>query len=85
LHDIKLPPREAGETGLVSKLEAALGLVGLLAVAALAALLVSRQRELIRLRDQVREAMMLEAQQRPLLANIGTGGAGPQGEGPPAG
>ncbi len=85
LHDIKLPPREAGETGLVSKLEAALGLVGLLAVAALAALLVSRQRELIRLRDQVREAMMLEAQQRPLLANIGTGGAEPQGEGPPAG
>jgi hypothetical protein len=85
LHDIKLPPREVGENGLASKLEAALGFVGLVAVALLALLVVSRQRELIRLRAEVGQAMQLEAQQRPLLANVGASRPEPQAEGPPAG
>ena len=68
LGDLHLPPREVAATSLVSKLEAALGFVGLAAVALLALLVLSRRRELILLRDQVAQAMALEARQRPLLA-----------------
>jgi len=68
LGDLHLPPREVAVTSLVSKLEAALGFVGLAAVALLALLVLSRRRELILLRDQVAQAMALEARQRPLLA-----------------
>jgi polyisoprenyl-teichoic acid--peptidoglycan teichoic acid transferase len=68
LGSVKLPPREVDTTSLASKLEAALGFVGLAAVALLALLVLSRRRELILLRDQVAQAMALEARQRPLLA-----------------
>jgi polyisoprenyl-teichoic acid--peptidoglycan teichoic acid transferase len=65
---LKLPTRAVAATSLTSKIAAALGFVGLGAIALLAALLLSRQRELIRLREQVTQAMILEARQRPLLA-----------------
>ena len=68
LGNFKLPPREVATTSLASKLEAALGFVGLAAVALLALLVLSRRRELILLREQVAQAMALEARQRPLLA-----------------
>ena len=58
---IKLPPRAAAGTSSTDKLEAALGLFGLLAVACLAPFVLLRQRELIRLREQVSQAMALEA------------------------
>jgi LCP family protein required for cell wall assembly len=74
LSGLRLPPRELATTSLTSKLEAALGILGLLTVALLAPLVLSRQRELIRLREMVAQALALEAHQRPLLAT--TAGAG---------
>ena len=68
LRNFTLPPRATAETSLVAKLAAAFGFLGLGLVALLILLLVSRQRDLIRLRDQVARAIALEAQQRPLLA-----------------
>jgi len=68
LQDLKLPPRALAATSLTAKLTAALGLVGLAAVALLGLLVLSRQRELILLRGQIAEAMTLESRQRPLLA-----------------
>jgi LCP family protein required for cell wall assembly len=69
LRNVKLPPRDLATTSLASKLEAALGFLGLAAVAFLALLLLARRRELIVLREQVAHAMMLEARRRSLLAN----------------
>jgi hypothetical protein len=74
LRDLKLPPREIAATSLTSKLAAALGFVGLGAVFLLALIVLSRRRELILLREQIAQAMTLEARQRPLLAT--TAGAG---------
>jgi hypothetical protein len=68
LHGFALPPRELAATSLTAKLEAALGFVGLAAVAALTLLVLSRRRELVLLREQVAQAMALEARQRVLLA-----------------
>jgi LCP family protein required for cell wall assembly len=68
LRNFKLPPRVLATTSLTSKLAAALGFVGLAAVALLSLLVLARRRELIVLREQVARAMMLEARQRPLLA-----------------
>jgi polyisoprenyl-teichoic acid--peptidoglycan teichoic acid transferase len=68
LRNFKLPPRALAGTSLTSKLEAALGFVGLAAVALLALLVLARRRELIVLREQVAHALILEARQRPLLA-----------------
>ncbi|MGA2321797.1 MAG: LytR C-terminal domain-containing protein [Solirubrobacteraceae bacterium] len=81
LQDLKLPPRALVATSLTSKLAAALGLVGLAAVALLALLVLSRRRELILLREQIAQAMTLEARQRPLLA---TGASIPVPEPAPA-
>ncbi len=67
-HGFNLPPRELARTSLISKLAAALGFVSLALLSALAALLLSRRRELSLLREQIAQAMTLEARQRPLLA-----------------
>jgi hypothetical protein len=49
---------------MTAKLEAALGFLGLAAVALLALLLLFRRRELILLREQIAQALVLEARQR---------------------
>jgi len=58
---VVLPPRVLSTTSQTAKLEAALGLVGLAIVLCLALLVLWRQRELTRLREQVAQAMALEA------------------------
>jgi LCP family protein required for cell wall assembly len=59
---VKLPPRaNSTTTSQAEKLAAALGLLGLAAVACLTLFLLWRQRELMRLREQVAQAMALEA------------------------
>jgi polyisoprenyl-teichoic acid--peptidoglycan teichoic acid transferase len=63
-----LPPRTVTATSLTSKLAAALSFVGLAAVVLLALRVFFRRRELSVLREQVANAMALEARQRPLLA-----------------
>lgn len=68
LRGFKLPPRALAATSVTSKLEAALGILGLLAVALLALPVLSHRRELILLRERVAQALLLEARQRPLLA-----------------
>ncbi len=62
--DLKLPARALAATSTASKLEAALGFVGLGVVVLLAAFLLKRRRELIRLRAQVAQALELEARRR---------------------
>jgi LCP family protein required for cell wall assembly len=61
---VKLPPRATAVTSSTAKLAAALGLLGLLAVAGLTVFVIWRQRELIRLREQVAQTLALEAQRR---------------------
>jgi polyisoprenyl-teichoic acid--peptidoglycan teichoic acid transferase len=62
---LKLPPRPTTATSsTTSKLEAALGLLGLLAVAGLTLFVLWRQRELMRLREQVARAIALEVARR---------------------
>jgi LCP family protein required for cell wall assembly len=68
LRGFKVPPREIATTSLASRLAVALGFVSLAVVALLALLVLTRRRELILLREQVAQAMALEARQRPLLA-----------------
>jgi LCP family protein required for cell wall assembly len=68
LRDFRLPPREAAAASLTSKLAAALGILGVAVVALLSLCVLSRRRELILLREQVAQAMALEAHQRLLLA-----------------
>jgi len=63
-----LPPRQLAATSLTSKLAAALSFVSLAVLGALTVLLLSRRRELSLLREQIAQAMTLEARQRPLLA-----------------
>lgn len=73
---LKLPPRPTTATSSrTSKLEAALGLLGLLAVAGLTLFVLWRQRELMRLHEQVARAMALEAHQRTLLATNADAGS----------
>jgi LCP family protein required for cell wall assembly len=61
---IRVPPRALAATSTTAKLAAVLGLVGIAAVALLTLLVLVRQRELIRLREQVAQAMALEATRR---------------------
>jgi polyisoprenyl-teichoic acid--peptidoglycan teichoic acid transferase len=70
LHNVKLPPRELATTSLKAKLEAGLGLLGLAIVVLLGGFVLSRRRQLIRLREQVAHAMALEARQRDLHRGI---------------
>jgi LCP family protein required for cell wall assembly len=79
LSNLKLPPRELDTTSLTSRLAAGASLVGLAVLALLAFLAISRQRELMTLRDQVTHAMALKARQRPLLAT-GAGVGAPRTE-----
>jgi LCP family protein required for cell wall assembly len=69
LRSVKLPPREVDVISLTSKIEAALGFVGLAVVALLALFVLSRRSELIRLREQVAQALALEARQRALCTH----------------
>ncbi len=63
--NLRLPPRASSATSsTTAKLEAALGLLGLLAVAGLTLFLLWRQRELIHLREQVARAIALEEARR---------------------
>jgi LCP family protein required for cell wall assembly len=64
---VNLPTRDLTATSLGAKLAALLGLLGLAVVALLAVLVLARRRELIGLREQVAQAMALEASQRALL------------------
>jgi len=64
LRNVRLPPHEVDATGPTAKVEAALGFVGLALVALLGLFVLSRQLELIRLREQVSQALALEAHQR---------------------
>jgi polyisoprenyl-teichoic acid--peptidoglycan teichoic acid transferase len=62
---LELPPRPTtAASSTTSELEAALGLLGLLAVACLTLFVLWRQRELIRLREQIARAMALEEARR---------------------
>jgi polyisoprenyl-teichoic acid--peptidoglycan teichoic acid transferase len=66
LRSVKLPPREVDVTSLTAKVEAALGFLGLALVALLGLFVLSRRRELIRLREQVALALAVEARRRAL-------------------
>ena len=68
LRNLNLPARTTASASLASKLAAALGLIALAVVGLLALLVLVRQRELIVLREQVAQAMALQARNRPLLA-----------------
>jgi polyisoprenyl-teichoic acid--peptidoglycan teichoic acid transferase len=61
---VKLPSRTFEATSLSAKIEAALGFLGLAAVALLALLVLCRRREIVQLRAQVEHAIALEAHQR---------------------
>jgi polyisoprenyl-teichoic acid--peptidoglycan teichoic acid transferase len=68
-HGVALPPPGVSTaTSLRAKLEAALGFAVLVAAAVLGIFLLVRQRELIRLREQVAQALELEARQRLRVA-----------------
>ncbi len=63
---LKLPPPAAPAVSTLAKVGALLGFVGLIVVALLGLWVLSRQRELRALREQVAQAMALEARQRHL-------------------
>jgi LCP family protein required for cell wall assembly len=67
--DLTLPPPGTHATSLTTEIAAALSFTSLAALIFLALFIVSRQRKLISLRQQVGDALALEAQQRPLLAS----------------
>jgi polyisoprenyl-teichoic acid--peptidoglycan teichoic acid transferase len=75
---VKLPSGAKVTTSTFKELGALVGLLSLAVLALLGYYLLSRQRELRTLREQVAHAMVLEARQRPLLA---TAPAGPVGAG----
>jgi polyisoprenyl-teichoic acid--peptidoglycan teichoic acid transferase len=67
-HNLNLPPRTAAVTSTTTKVGAILGLASIASLLALALAVLSRQRQLGALREQVAYAITLEARQRPLLA-----------------
>jgi polyisoprenyl-teichoic acid--peptidoglycan teichoic acid transferase len=82
---VDLTPRTATATSLSAKIEALLGFLGLGVVALLALIVLARWRELILLREQIADAMTLEARRHPLLATGGVGlAAGTPATEPPA-
>jgi len=76
VRSVNLPARDVAGTSMAEKLGAALGFLGLAVVVLLAGLVLARRRELIRLREQVAQALALEAGQRTLLATGTAGTAG---------
>jgi LCP family protein required for cell wall assembly len=64
LRGIALPPRESTSMSLTAKIEAALGFVSLAIVVLLAVSVLLRQRELKRLREQIAQALAVEARGR---------------------
>ncbi len=62
--EVRLPPRDVAAPSLAAKIAAALGFLGFLVVALLALLVLSRRRQLILLREQVAQALALEARRR---------------------
>ncbi len=66
-----LAPRAAAVASSASKMVAALGVLGLVIVAVFSLIVFARQRELKTLREQVAQALALEAHQRPLFAVAG--------------
>jgi LCP family protein required for cell wall assembly len=75
LHDVKLPPRGLSGTSIGAKLVAVLSFLALAALGLLALQLLSRRKELALLREQVANAMALEAGQRALLATASAAAA----------
>ena len=73
---VKLPSAAKAKTSTFKELGALAGLLSFGALVLLGYYLLSRQRELRTLREQVAHAMALEARQRPLLATAPTGPAG---------
>ena len=73
-HRFTPPPPGLAPTSLGSKVAVVVAFLSFVILALLAMLLLSRQRQLIRLREQVAHALALEAHQRPLLAASGIAG-----------
>lgn len=65
LRGFTLPPRQLAETSLTFRIGALLGFVGIGVVALLSLLVFLRQRDLKALREQVADALAVEAGQRP--------------------
>jgi polyisoprenyl-teichoic acid--peptidoglycan teichoic acid transferase len=84
VRSVKLPARTLAGTSIGAKLAAALGFLGLAVVGLLAVVVLLRRRELIGLREQVAQALALEASQRTLLAT-GTASADATSSGAEAG
>jgi hypothetical protein len=73
-HRFKPPPPGVAPTSLSSKIAVVVAFISFALLALLGLLLISRQRQLIELREQVARALTLEAHQRPLLAASGIAG-----------
>jgi len=82
---VRLPERTLAGTSVAWQIGALLGFLGILVVALLSLLVFARQRELNVLREQVAQALALEARQRPLFAAAAIPNAVPaQAGAPPA-
>jgi LCP family protein required for cell wall assembly len=66
---LRLPPRTTADTSPTAKVAAVLSFVSLAILVLLAVLVLARRRQLIILREQIAQAMVLEARQRPLFAS----------------
>jgi LCP family protein required for cell wall assembly len=66
-HGFTVPPRELAATSLSAKIAATLGFISLAVLVLLSMLVFSRRRKLILLREQVAQALSVEARQRTLL------------------
>jgi polyisoprenyl-teichoic acid--peptidoglycan teichoic acid transferase len=82
---VNLAPRAKGATTTAGRIEALLGFIGLALVALLVPLVLARRRELHRLRDQIAQALALEARGRPVLAAAASASASTAPGGPSPG
>jgi hypothetical protein len=74
VHRFTPPPPGLTSTSVGEKVAGVVAIITLVVLALLGLLLISRQRQLMRLREQVAFALTLEAHQRPLIAAAGIGG-----------